>query len=111
MCYFDQGVFFMDYSSYKFSKYEKIVDLICSYKGIAKDQLCNILKDKEFKYLLLLLLENHKCMDLKQMEEDLRIYSKRSIRYGVKKAEEKFFINKSFREKYFELEEMAKQII
>ncbi len=50
-------------------------------------------------------------MDLKQIEEDFKISSKRSIRYNVKKAEEKFFINRSFREKYLELEEIAKQII
>lgn len=101
----------MEKSSYQFNKYELIISIICKYKGISKAQLANILKDREWKYLLLLLLENYKCMDLKQMEEDLKLSSKRSIKYNVKKAEEKFFINKRFREKYFELEEIAKQII
>ncbi|NLM36212.1 MAG: ribose-5-phosphate isomerase [Clostridiales bacterium] len=101
----------MEKSSYRFNKYETIINVICKYKGISKTQLGNILKDKECKYLLLLLLENYKCMDLKQIEEDFKISSKRSIRYNVKKAEEKFFINRSFREKYLELEEIAKQII
>ncbi|HCW04011.1 MAG TPA: ribose-5-phosphate isomerase [Clostridium sp.] len=101
----------MKKSSYKFSKYEKIINIICKYKGITKEELGKILKDKECKYLLLLLLENYKCMDLKQMEEDLQILSKRSIKYNVKKAEEKFFINKGFREKYLEVEEIAKEVI
>ncbi|NLZ47713.1 MAG: ribose-5-phosphate isomerase [Clostridiales bacterium] len=101
----------MEERSYKFNKYEMIINIICTYKGISKSQLGNIIKDKECKYLLLLLLENYKCMDLQQMKVDLKISSNRSIRYNVKKAEERFFINKSFREKYFELEEIANQII
>jgi predicted transcriptional regulator len=101
----------MDIKTHKELKYEMIIDIICNYKGIGKEQLSNILKDRECKYLLFLLLEKYKCVDVDNIRGDLNILSKKSIRYNVKKAEEKFFINRDFREKYFELEEMTKKII
>lgn len=101
----------MDISIYKKAKYETIIDIICSYKGMSKEQLGVILKDKDCKYLLFLLLEKYKCSDMDDIRTDLNILNRKSIRYNIKKAEEKFFINRDFREKYFELEEIAKKII
>lgn len=101
----------MDIISFKEERYNIIIELICSYKGISKEKLGIILKDKECKYLLFLLLEKYKCSDIEKIKEDLNILNKKALRYNVKKAEEKFFINREFRERYFELEKMAKKII
>lgn len=101
----------MDIGAYKQSRYDTIIEIICNYKGINKEQLSEILRDRECKYLLFLLLEKYKCADVDNISKDLNISTKKSIRYNVKKAEEKFFINKDFREKYFELEKIAKKII
>jgi DNA-binding HxlR family transcriptional regulator len=92
-------------------RYCKIIDLICEYKKIGRDDLFKILKDKECKYLLLLLLEKHKCTDFQRLSMDLNKISSQNIKSSLKKAEEKFFINRDFRELYFELEEMIEKII
>ncbi|WP_139905702.1 ribose-5-phosphate isomerase [Clostridium thermarum] len=101
----------MDIGKYKQSRYDAIIEIICNYKGISKEQLSYILRDRECKYLLFLLLEKYKCTDVDYIRKDLRISTKKSIRNNVKKAEEKFFINREFREKYFELEKIAQKIL
>ncbi|MDP4088935.1 MAG: ribose-5-phosphate isomerase [Bacillota bacterium] len=101
----------MDIISFKEERYENIIGFICRYKGMSKEHLKMILKDRECKYLLFLLLEKYKCLDLDKILKDFDIVSKKSLRYNMKKAEEKFFLNREFREAYFELEEMAKKII
>ncbi|MBC8061136.1 MAG: ribose-5-phosphate isomerase [Clostridiaceae bacterium] len=93
------------------NKYEKILTVICDYNGINREGLICILKDKKYKYLLLLFLKKYKCFDLTKLKEDFSMESKKSINYGCKKAEEKFFVNKEFRELYFEMEEMISKII
>ena len=92
-------------------KYDKIITFICAYKNISKEELFRILKDRECKYLLLLLLEKYRCADMTRLSHDLSVNSPKSIKYSIKKAEEKFFINRDFRELYFELEEMIEKII
>jgi hypothetical protein len=92
-------------------KYEKIIDFICKYKKIDKAELFRILKDKECKYLLLLLLEKYKCADVNRITNDFSVSSSKSIKYNIKKAEEKFFVNRNFRELYFEMEDMIEKII
>ncbi|WP_163192871.1 ribose-5-phosphate isomerase [Clostridium thermarum] len=101
----------MDIGKYKQSRYDAIIEIICNYKGISKEQLSDILRDRECKYLLFLLLEKYKCTELDYIRKDLRISTKKSIRNNVKKAEEKFFINREFREKYLELEKIAQKIL
>lgn len=93
------------------NKYEKILSVLCEFKGISSQELINILKDKECKYLLFLFLKKYKCIDLKKLEEDFSIKSKKSINYNCKKAQEKFLINKDFRDQYFEMEELISKII
>jgi len=93
------------------SKYEKIVTVLCDYKGISKEELIVILKDKDYKYLLFLFLKKYKCVDLEKLKEDFSIESKKSVNYTCKKAEEKFFVNKEFRELYFEVEEIISKIL
>ena len=93
------------------NKYDKILSVICDYKGITREELICVLKDKNYKYLLLLFLKKYKCFDLAKLKEDFSIENKKSIKYSCKKAEEKFFVNREFRELYFEMEEMISKII
>ncbi len=95
----------------KEDKYLKILEVICSIKGIEREELFRILKDRESKYLLFLLLKKYKCTDIEALNRDFSIESKKTINYNMKKAEEKFFINKEFRDMYFEAEEIIEKII
>jgi hypothetical protein len=88
----------------KEDKYLKILEVICVIKGIDKQELFKILKDRESKYLLFLLMKKYRCTDMGVLNRDFSIESKKSITYNMKKAEEKFFINKEFRDMYFEAE-------
>lgn len=92
-------------------KYEKILKVICERKGIDERELFKILKDKEYKYLMFLLMKKYKCTDFDRLNQDFSIDSKKRITYNMKKAEEKFFVNKEFRDKYFETEEIINKII
>lgn len=92
-------------------QYLRIIELICKYKRIEREDLFKILQDRECKYLLLLLLEKHKCTDFERLSMDLNKISSRKIKFSLKKAEEKFFINREFRELYFQFEEMIQKII
>ncbi|MBU3157391.1 ribose-5-phosphate isomerase [Clostridium estertheticum] len=84
--------------------YEKIIEAICYVKGIKRHESLRILKDRECRYILFLLLQKHKCDDIEIAYKKFLISSKRAANYGLKKAEERFFINKEFREMYFEIE-------
>ncbi len=90
-------------------KYEKIIEFMCEYKKINRDELFKILKDQQCKYLMLLLLKKYKCIDSNMINTYFPSYSKKSLNYGFKKAREKFFINKDFRELYFEIEDDIKK--
>lgn len=94
---------------YNIDKYKKIIDIICFMKGIDESQLCKILKDKDFKYLLFLFLKKYKCDNLERINRDFFINNKKVVNYNFKKAQEKLLINSQFREIYFEIEkEMEK---
>ena len=93
------------------NKYEKILSVLCDYKEISREELIYILKDQNYKYLLFLFLKKYKCFDFQKLKVDFLMESKQSIKYSCKKAEEKFFVNKEFRELYFEMEAMISKII
>ncbi|MCM0649766.1 ribose-5-phosphate isomerase [Clostridium swellfunianum] len=101
----------MDKFFKKEDKYATILDVICSIKGISHEELFKILKDRESKYLLFLLLKKYRCTDMDVLNRDFSIDSKKSISYNMKKAEEKFFINKEFRDMYFEAEGIIEKVI
>ena len=86
-------------------KYLKILKLVAYYNDIRDENIIQLLKDKASKYLLLLLLKKYKCINKEKIMEVFKYKSSRSINYNIKKAEQKFLVNKSFREKYFEIEE------
>jgi hypothetical protein len=92
-------------------RYTKIIDFICVYKNISRIELFKLLRYKESKYLLLLLLKEYKCADINRMCKEFNSRKPTTIKNSFKKAEEKFFVNKEFREMYYEVEEMIKKII
>jgi hypothetical protein len=100
-----ESIFYME------DKYTKIIEFICEYKKISRIDLFKLLRYKESKYLLLLMLKKYKCVDINRICEDFNRKSPSSIKNNFKKAEEKFFVNKEFRETYFEVEEMIEKII
>lgn len=91
-------------------RYEVIIKVICRYRGIEDKDLFKILKDREWKYLLFLLLKKFDCVNFDRLCEDFSIKSKRCVNYNFKKAEEKFFINKEFRDMYFEAESLIENL-
>lgn len=97
--------------SYKKLKYEIIISELCRYKSINNDELIQILKNEDSRYLLFLLLKKHNCIDYEILRKIFSNLKRNSIRCNLEKAEEKFFINKNFREEYFEIEEFIKKII
>lgn len=86
-----------------FDNYYRIIKLICMHKGINESELSKLLKDKECKYLMLLLMKKYGYIDMEKLRDDFSIKNKKSINYGFKKAEEKLFINKNFRDLYFKI--------
>lgn len=85
--------------------YKRVINILIQYYGISREEFCELLKKKENKYLLLLLLKEFKCLNKEKIKEESIVFSYRSIIYNLKKAEEKLLINKSFREDYFSLQE------
>lgn len=86
-------------------KYMKILDSLCKYYGINEEEFIELLKSREDKYLILLILKNNKCLELENIKKIFKIKTDKSINNNLRLAEEKLLINKNFREKYFELEE------
>lgn len=97
--------------SYKKLKYEIIISELCRYKSMNSDELIQILKNEDSRYLLFLLLKKHNCFDYELLRKIFNNLNKNSIRCNLEKAEEKFFVNRDFREEYFEIEEFIKKII
>lgn len=85
------------------NRYKIIIVVICNYYGIKEESLGLLLKNKEKKYLFLLLMRNFNCLSLNSLSDDFLL--KGNLNLHLKKAEEKVLINKSFRDDYFELED------
>lgn len=91
-------------------RYDKIINIICDYKGIKKEEIKNIMKDIHSRYIFFLLLKKYKCYDLEKVRNVIENISDRGFKNNIKKAETKFFTNKQFRDEYLEIEEIAKKI-
>ena len=78
--------------------------MICKYYDIEEKEFLELLKAKENKYLLLLLLKNNNCFDINTIKELFNLKTSRTVNNNLKQAEEKLLINRNFREKYFDLE-------
>ena len=91
-------------------KYVKILNNICNYYGIDEDKFIELLKNRDNKYILLLILKNNHCLEIDKIKEIFKIKTSKSISSSLRLAEEKLLINRFFREKYFELENNIEKI-
>lgn len=73
--------------------------------------ILDMLKNRENKYLLLLMLRKYNMFDKEIIKGLLQLESTKGINYNLRKAEEKFFINRNFREKYLEIDRNIEKII
>ena len=85
-------------------RYLRILQMICKYYDIEEKEFLDLLKGKENKYLLLLLLKNNNCFYINTIKELFNLKTSRTVNNNLKQAEEKLLINRNFREKYFALE-------
>lgn len=86
-------------------KYVKILNNICNYYGINEDEFIELLKNRDNKYILLLILKNNRCLEIDEIKEIFKLKTAKSIISSLRLAEEKLLINRLFRERYFELED------
>lgn len=100
----------MQYFMRKEENYERIINILCKYKGIDREELYSILKDSECRYVLFLLLKKYDCVDVEMLNKDFSMNSMRRINYNVKKAEEKLLLNKRIRDIYFEAENILDNV-
>ena len=85
-------------------KYVKILNNICNYYGINEDEFIKLLKNRDNKYILLLILKNNHCLEIDEIKDIFKVKTSKSISSSLRLAEEKLLVNRYFREKYFELE-------
>lgn len=98
------------YFSNKEEKYERIINLLCKYKGLSREDLFKILKDEECKYLFYLLIKKYGCdNNMGIIQKDFPMVNKNRIRNNFKKAEEKLLLNRKIRNMYFEAENMIEK--
>lgn len=95
----------------KLDKVTIVMNVLAAYLGIEVKEINDKLKKKENRYIFLLLLKNYKCLQKDKVKEVLNIISDKSIKYNMDKAQEKFLINKEFREMYFEIQDGINRII
>lgn len=92
----------------KLNKVQIVINILCSHLSEDFEQVTT---NKEHRYLLLLLLKNYNCLNREQIKRVLDISSNKSMNYNIKKAEEKFLINRQFRETYLSIEKYLEQVI
>lgn len=93
------------------NNYIKIIESICNVNNINQKDIIELLRKKDNKYLLLLMLKKYGCFNREEIKNLLQIETSSSVNYNLRKAEEKFFINRDFREKYIQIEKNIEKII
>lgn len=87
-------------------RYHTIINLITTFYDFDNsNEKIELFKDREYRYLLLLLVKKYNCYNEEEIKNILNVKTKRSVLNNVKKAEERLLVNREFREKYFEMEE------
>ena len=85
-------------------KYVKVLNNICNYYGINEGEFIKLLKNRDNKYVLLLILKNNNCLEVDKINEIFKVKMSKNINSSLRLAEEKLLVNRFFRERYFELE-------
>lgn len=88
-----------------------IINVLLNHLGIKDRNYSEILSKKENRYVLLLLFKKYNCLNKEEIKEILKTVSNRSLRIDIEKAEEKFLINKEFRNMYLEIEHYLNEVI
>ena len=102
-----KGVYILrKYFNDKEKVYSKIIDILCKYKGLSRNELLNILKDESCKYLFFLLVNRYGCYDLDTLKKDFPSVNRNNMKNNIRKAEKKLLLNKRIRDMYFEAEEL-----
>jgi hypothetical protein len=100
----------LKYFNNKNEQYEKIIRILCEYKGISRDELLEILKDKECKYIFFLLIKKYGCDDMKIIQQDFPSINLKSINSNFKKAKEQVLLNRKIRNMYFEADSIIEKV-
>ena len=87
----------------KIDLYRVVISVLCRYYNFTSDELEILSKDKESRYLLVLLLNEYNCLNKEKLIEEMNFKSIRSIDYTLKKAKERLLFNKEFRKSYFDI--------
>lgn len=85
-------------------KYVKILNNICNFYGIDEEEFTELLKNRDDRYILLLILKNNRCLEVDKIKEIFKLKTSKNFNSSLRLAEEKLLVNRFFREKYFELE-------
>ena len=88
-----------------------VMSVLASYLEVDMSEMSKELRKRENRYIFLLLLKNYKCLQKDRAKEALEIISDKSYKSNMDKAQEKFLVNKEFRERYFEIQEGLNKII
>ncbi|MDO5517209.1 MAG: hypothetical protein Q4F66_06605 [Clostridium sp.] len=84
--------------------YNEIIEYMCLYYDITPDEMIRLLKKKEYKYMLLLLLKKHDCVNIDILKKRFELKEGKIIKNNIRYAEEMLLFNAFFREKYFNME-------
>ena len=90
-------------------RYVRVIERLMSYYNISEQEFQTMLSDREYRYMLLLLLKENNCININKLKKLLNLRTRTSIINNLNKAEEKLLINKEFRECYFELDNIIKK--
>lgn len=93
------------------NKYLKILKIIYGYYGIDESGFVKLLKNRDKKFLILLVLKNNNFLESSDLINIFGINSVSKMKLTIKSAEEKFLVNSFFRKDYVELEEKIKKQI
>ncbi|WP_392486202.1 ribose-5-phosphate isomerase [Haloimpatiens sp. FM7315] len=102
---------------YMDKKYKVIIEAIYEVKSVKEEKILmeeklkRILEDTNSKYLLYLFMKKHNCFYNEKIKSILDMKDRKKINTNIKKGKEKFLINKSFRETYFEIDNLIEKII
>lgn len=84
----------------KIELYNVVISVLCKYYDFTEDEVELLLKDRERRYLLVLFLNEYRCLNKEKLIEELKFKSTRSIDCTLRRAEEKLLISKEFRTSY-----------
>lgn len=96
--------------SYK-ERINALKKVLCYYYGVEWNKLQSQMKKSENRYIMLLLLKEYNLIELDKAKSEMGLSTIKNIKYGIRKAEEKFLVNKYFRDRYILIEDEVRKVI